>query len=82
MTLSIAEMCFHSPFKIITCLDVFEGIFLPVKMISIHLPFVNLTQNKRRKDDSNYLAFLLSFDLRDYPLKMGDFPPSVSNPER
>ena len=78
MTLSIAEMCFHSPFKIITCLDVFEGIFLPVKMVSTYLPFVNLTQNKRRKDDSSHLAFLLSFDLRDYPLKVGDFSPSVS----
>ena len=78
MTLSIAEMCFHSPFKIITCLDVFEGIFLPAKMISTDLPFVNLTQNKRRKDDSNYLAFLLSFNLRDYPLKGRDLSPSVS----
>jgi hypothetical protein len=29
--------------------------------------FQNLTQNKKRKDDQDDIAFLLSFDLRDYP---------------
>jgi hypothetical protein len=36
-------------------------------------------QNKRRKDDLSHLAFLLSFDLRDYPLNGWDLSPSVTN---
>jgi len=38
--------------------------------------------NKKRKDDLNYIAFLLSFDLRDYPLNIKDLSPSVPNPEQ
>jgi hypothetical protein len=33
------------------------------------------TQNKKRKDDLNSIAFLLSFDLRDYPSASSGFVP-------
>ena len=40
MIISIAEICVHSPFKIIICLEVFDGIRLPDKAVSIIVSLV------------------------------------------
>jgi len=39
------------------------------------------SKTKKRKNNSGRLSFLLSFDLRDYPLKFQDLSPSVSEPK-
>jgi hypothetical protein len=48
----------------------FPKMFQPLSHFSL-----DLTQNKRRKDNLSTSAFLLSIDLRDYPLKSSGFVP-------
>jgi hypothetical protein len=41
-------------------------------------PSANSAQNKKRKGNLSRCTFLLSLDLRDYPIEKWGFSPSVS----